>query len=281
MTQEEQQFLKECRKEIFLTSCRRGLTHLASAFSCLEILYALYMKGVLRVDPSAPDREDRDRFILSKGHAAIALYAMLERAGFLAQGELDTFLTEGTRLAGEPCRRDLPCLEASAGSLGHGLSLGIGMALAQRMEQTNSRTFVLLGDGECQEGSVWEAAFSAAAHRLGNLVAILDCNGLQKMSSTGQTMGHVEWKNKWEAFGWQVAEADGHDVDELCGVLGRAGTGQKPLLVIAHTVKGKGVSIMENDVRWHYKVPKEKEIRKIAQELGATEEELASCREHI
>lgn len=281
MQEMEKNLLSECRKKIFITSHNNGNTHLASAFSCLEIIYALYAKGVLKIDRNNPEWPLRDRFILSKGHAAIALYVILEELGILEGNELSTFLKPATRLAGEPCRRDLPWVEASTGSLGHGLSVGVGMALAQKMNGINAKTYVLLGDGECQEGSVWEAAMSAAAYHADNLVAILDCNRVQKMCTTQETMGVVEWKMKWQAFGWEVSEVDGHDTEALSQALSSISPNGKPHIVIANTVKGQGVSIMENDAKWHYKVPKKKEIKIIMDELGINAEELERCRERI
>ncbi len=270
----DEQVLKNLRKRIFITAYKNGTTHIASAYSCLEILYTLYIKGVLRMDKSNPDWEKRDRLILSKGHAALGLYVILEKAGLLRVNEVNTFLKPGTRLAGEPCKRDLELLEASTGSLGHGLSMGVGMALSQKMDGYDARTFVIIGDGESQEGVIWEAAMTAAGYSLDNLTAILDCNGLQKMASTEATMKHVAWKEKWESFGWSVKEADGHNIQELFDVLSEKNETKKPRIIIAHTIKGKGVSIMENDVNWHYKDPRKKEILTIMKELDIREEEL-------
>lgn len=275
MEKEDKQVLSELRKQIFLTAHRHGTTHMASAFSTLEILYTLYSKDVLKIDRNNPKWEKRDRLILSKGHAAIGMYAVMCQEGILMKEELDTFLEPGTRLAGEPCKRDLEWVEASTGSLGHGLSMGIGMALAQKMDKLDARTYVILGDGECQEGVIWEAAMSAAAYQVDNLIAIMDCNQVQKMCTTEETMKVVDWRSKWEDFGWQVTEVDGHDVDAIKTELLLENEKGKPRLVLAHTTKGKGVSIMENDAKWHYKEPRPKELRIIAEELGITEEELS------
>ncbi len=275
MNDYDEQILKGLRKKIFITSHKNGITHIASAFSCLELLYVLYARNVLHIDKTNPQWPDRDRIILSKGHAAIGLYAVMDYVNILAESEMDTFLRPGTRLAGEPCKRDMPWIEASTGSLGHGLSMGVGMALAQKIDHRNARTFVILGDGECQEGAIWEAAMSAAAYKVDNLVAILDHNKYQKMHTVSDTMLCVDWKAKWEAFGWQVTEIDGHDTDAIHEELEKINMSGKPKLVIAHTVKGKGVSLMEaNGAKWHYKEPTPKETRRIIEELDVSEEEI-------
>ncbi|MCQ2518983.1 MAG: transketolase [Lachnospiraceae bacterium] len=255
-----------------MTSVKRGAVHWASAYSSLEILYSLYVRGVLKIDKENLNDAARDRFVLSKGHAAIGMYAVMEYVGILEENEMETFLTPGTRLSAEPCKRDLPWVEASSGSLGHGLPIGLGMALSQKIKGSERKTYVLVGDGECQEGSVWEAAFAASAHKADNLTVILDCNGLQKMNSTEETMNTVNWRAKWEAFGWQVDEVDGHDVNALCRILGESNQKDRPRIVIAHTVKGHGVPTMENDASWHFKIPKKKEMQSICRELEITEE---------
>lgn len=263
------------RKKIYLTAERGGMGHLASCYSCLEILYTLYQKGILRYDRRKTDDRDRDRLILSKGHAGLALYWVMCEAGLLSEEEVNTFLQPGSHVGGEPCMRDLPWIEASTGSLGHGLSIGTGMAAAQKMNGGGSRTFVILGDGECEEGTVWEAALSAPAFGLDNLTAILDCNDIQKMTTVKDTIGLVNWKEKWEAFGWLVREADGHDVETLQEVFMEKNDSGKPLFVIAHTVKGKGVSIMEHNPIWHFKLPNKKERKIFQSELAISDEEMA------
>lgn len=274
--------VKEMRRKMFLTAWRGGTAHLASAFSSAELFYALYEKNILRIDPADPQSPERDRLILSKGHAGLALYVSLAMAGFIEEKELDTFLQPGTRLGGEPCRNGLPGVEAATGSLGHGLSMGLGIALAGRLDGQDYRTYVILGDGECQEGTVWEAAMAAYKYRLGNLTAILDCNGIQKMGFIEDTMRIADWRDKWRSFGWQVDEiADGHDVDEICAVLRQENDRETPRLVIAHTVKGKGVSIMENNPNWHFKMPNRRELKTFMSELEITQEELEACRRHI
>ena len=266
--------LKELRKKIFLTGYRGGIAHLASSFSCLEILYALYGKGILRYDAGYPGWRERDRLILSKGHAGLALYAVMCENGLMKEEAFASFLAPGSQIGGEPCMRDLEGVEASTGSLGHGLSMGAGMAMAQRMDRISAKTYVVLGDGECEEGTVWEAAISASAFGLDNLIAVLDCNQIQKMDTVEAIIAQTNWKEKWEAFGWAVREVDGHDVEALCRCFSEENRTGKPLLVIAQTVKGKGVSIMENNPNWHFKLPNKKELRCFLEELEISQDEI-------
>ncbi|SFW61250.1 transketolase [Selenomonas ruminantium] len=266
--------LKELRKQIFLTGYRGGMAHLASCFSCLEILYALYAGGVLKIDPANPTWEDRDRFILSKGHAGLALYAMLVHKGLMTEVEFTSYLQEGGIIGGEPCLRDSKWIEATTGSLGHGLSFAVGIAMALKLKGSSAKVYVLLGDGEIQEGTVWEAAISATALKLDNLVAILDCNEIQKMDFVDKTIGVPYWQGKWESFGWQVDDVDGHNVEALQDCLSEVNEKDKPRFVIAHTIKGKGVSVMEQNPNWHFKLPKsKKEKAAFTQDLGITEAE--------
>ena len=265
---------RELRKQIYLTAERGGLGHLASCYSCLEILYALYVKGILNCTRDNLKSPDRDRLILSKGHAGLALYWVMCEAGLLDAEEIKTFLQRGSHVGGEPCMRDLPGIEASTGSLGHGLSMGVGMAIAQKMDGTDARTFVIIGDGECEEGPIWEAALSAPAFRLNNLVVILDCNEIQKMTSVAETIAHTNWAEKWQSFGWLVKEADGHDPEALEALFRERNDTDRPLLIIAHTIKGKGVSIMENNPIWHFKLPNRKEKKIFQAELGISDEEM-------
>ena len=266
--------LLELRKEIFITGYKGGMAHLASCFSCLEMLYALYLKDILRYDASNPKWEDRDRFILSKGHAGLALYCVLKEAGLMTAEQVSSYLTEMSLIGGEPCMRDCEWIEATTGSLGHGLSLGLGMAMALKSDSRNARVYVMLGDGECEEGTIWEAAMMAAAQKLDNLIAILDCNKLQKMDYVQQTIGEPNWRQKWEAFGWSVDEVDGHDMNALKAVLEKTIETGKPRLIIANTIKGKGVSIMENHANWHFKLPGRKELKVFKEELEISDAEL-------
>jgi transketolase len=242
--------------------------HLGSALSCVDILVAAYW-GVLRVDPARPADPARDRFILSKGHAAMALYAALAERGFFPASRLEEFNRPGGRLGEHPSLGCVPGVEASTGSLGHGLPLALGVALAQRLQEAPSRVFVLMSDGECQEGTVWEAALFAAAQRLDRVAVIIDYNKWQATGRTDEIMAMKPWAEKWRAFGWTAVEVDGHDLTALVDALGRVPDGSgRPLAVIAHTVKGKGVSFMEDDNNWHYRIPTADEVRAALQELG-------------
>ncbi len=270
----DEKICRKIRKQIYLTAEKGGMGHLASSFSCVEILYTLYIKGVLNCNKENINDNCRDRFILSKGHAGLALYWIMCEADMISAEEINTFLQPGSHVGGEPCMRDLPGIDASTGSLGHGLSVGVGLAIAQKMDGLNARTFVVLGDGECEEGTIWEAAMSAPAFRLDNLVVILDCNEIQKMTTVAGTIGMVNWKDKWESFGWLVKDVDGHDTDAMERILREENHTGKPLFLIAHTIKGKGVSIMENNPLWHFKLPNKKEKKIFAGELGLSDEEM-------
>ena len=266
--------LLDLRRQIFLTARKGGSAHLASCYSCLEILYALFLCGVMHYDPDNPNMPERDRLILSKGHAGLALYAVMCRAGFMTPEKLSTYLQPPTTIGGEPSPRDLPGIEAATGSLGHGLSVGAGIAMSQKIDGINARTFVIIGDGECQEGSIWESVISASAFGLDNLTAIIDCNGVQKMNTVEETMKFVDWQRKFEAFGWYVQETDGHDVNGLEVALKQENVTGLPRVLIAHTVKGRGVSIMENNPNWHFRMPNRKETKIFASELGIPQEVL-------
>lgn len=267
------------RKEIFLTGYAGGAAHLASAFSMVEIMYALYLNGVLRYRAEEPLWEDRDRLIISKGHGSLAVYAVLARAGFFSREELRTFCRPHSRLGGEPLFGETPGIETTTGSLGHGLPFATGIALALKQDKPDLRTYVIIGDGECQEGSMWEAAMTAAKYRLENLIAVMDCNGLQKMGSVQDILGIDNWKTRWESFGWDVVEADGHSVPELTETLLRENHTGKPRLILANTVKGKGSSLMENNPKWHWRMPNKRERKKFMEELHISEEEIAQCKE--
>lgn len=271
--------IEECRrirKEIFLLAYHGGTTHISSGFSCLEILYTLYMKGILKIDPKKPNDPKRDRLILSKGHAGLTLYAILAEKGFFDKEKLKGFLKPNAQIGGEPLIHELEGIETSTGSLGHGLSVGVGMALSQKIDGYDSKTYVILGDGEIEEGSVWEAVESAAAFKLNNLVAILDKNELQKMDSVENTIKNTNWEMKWRSFGWDVINiADGNDIEHLTVAFNKPFDTEKPRVIICSTIKGKGVSVMENNVKWHFKLPKkEKEIKCFSDELGIEKGEL-------
>ena len=266
--------LKSLRKRIFLAGYHGGMAHLASCYSCLEILYTLYCKGVLRIDASDAKWNDRDRFILSKGHAGLALYAVLQERRLISNEMFQSYLRSKTGIGGEPCMRDCKWIEATTGSLGHGLPMGVGMALGLKKNHSNARVYVVLGDGECQEGSVWEAAISASAFQLNNLIVILDCNQIQKMDYVRNIMGTENWQERMTAFGWLVKDAPGHDVDALKRVFAEQVSSSQPVFIIAHTVKGKGVSIMEDSPNWHFKLPNRKELKVFQAELGIDSSEL-------
>jgi transketolase len=239
--------------------------HVASALSCADVVAALYF-AVLHINPAAPEVEGRDRFILSKGHGCMALYAALAERGFFSQEVLKEYAQEGGRLAEHPSPRCVPGIEAATGSLGHGLSLGAGLALAAKICGQGHRVFVLLSDAECAEGSIWEAALFASARGLDNLVAIVDYN---KWSAMGRTSPYLEpLAEKWKAFGWSCVEVDGHDIAAMVAVLSRLPIEpSRPAVMVAHTVKGKGVSFMENDLEWHYRPPNDNDLKRALEEI--------------
>jgi transketolase len=256
------------RRIVEVMNCA-GRGHLASAFSLVEILRVLY-DSVLHFDPANPALPARDRFILSKGHGCLALYVLLAEKGFFPVEELWTFCRFDSILGGhpEPCA---PGVEISTGSLGHGLPVAVGMALHAKFVKSPHRAFVVLGDGECNEGTVWEAAMAASKHRLDNLVALVDYNKHQSYGSTREVLDLEPFADKWRSFGFAVREADGHDVKALEGALAGlpAETG-KPTAIICHTVKGKGIGFTENNLKWHHKSGlKENEMREL---LAALEE---------
>ena len=242
--------------------------HLGSSLSCVDILVALYW-GVLRID--SPLDENRDRFILSKGHAATTLYTVLGERGLFPIELLESYAKPGSPLAEHPVRGSAPGIEVTSGSLGHGLSLGVGMALAGRINGLSYRVVVVLSDGECNEGSVWEAALMAAAQKLDNLMVIIDYNKWQATGRSEDVMAIQPMVEKWASFGWSSSNIDGHDVPRLMEKLAKLpdGTG-KPVAIVANTVKGKGVSFMEDDNNWHYRIPNADEVQKAKQELDLT-----------
>ncbi|MDR0823206.1 MAG: transketolase, partial [Endomicrobium sp.] len=264
-----------------LTAYCGGIGHIASAYSIVEILFVLYIKKILKYDAANPKWAQRDRLIVSKGHGSLALYTILSLAGFFKREELWTFCRQGTRLGGEPNPLEIPCVEAATGSLGHGLSIGIGMALAQKLDDINSKTYVIIGDGEQQEGNIWEAAISAANFKLDNLTVILDNNHIQKMGFVKDIISTDDWRSKWESFGWNVSEVNGHNIDELQQSFLAKSQKDKPRIIIADTIKGKGLSIMENAPQWHYKVPNKKEMKQAMQELDISEMELEQCKKNF
>lgn len=255
------------RGKVLEMAHKADVAHLASALSCVDILAVLYWK-ILNIDPKNPKDPDRDIFILSKGHAAMALYATLAYKGFFPEEMLETFGKDGTYFAEHP-DPDIKGVETTTGSLGHGFPVGIGMALAGHIQGKNYKVYALLSDGECNEGSVWEAAMFAPAHKLENVVVIVDFNKWQATGRSTEILALEPLAEKWKSFGWSTYEVDGHNLRELSNVLSNVPDGsRKPVAIIAHTIKGKGVSFMEDDNNWHYKVPNEEELARAKKELG-------------
>lgn len=258
------------RHGLEMTHLSRG-SHIGAIFSLAEIMATLYAR-VLQVRPQEPDWPGRDRLILSKGHAGAAVYAALAERGFFQVEELKTHYADGSRLSGHVSHKGIPGVEFSTGSLGHGLAVAAGMALAAQKDGQTHRVYCVLGDGECDEGAVWEAALIAHQFRLDRLVAVVDHNKMQSLDFCENTLSLSPFAEKWRAFGWNAIEADGHDVDALESAFDQArqnaDTG-KPTVIIAHTVKGKGVSFMENNILWHYRTPQGEEYDAALKELEA------------
>lgn len=243
-----------------------ALGHIGGDFSVTDILATLFA-GVLNLRPQEPRWAGRDRLILSKGHAAAALYATLAHSGFFPTEQLLTFMDPLSKLNGHPDRNKLPGIETNTGPLGHGLPVAVGSAIASQFASQPWRTYVVLGDGELQEGSNWEAIMAAGHHKLGSLTAIVDRNGLQQGARTEDTNRLEPLADKWRSFGWEVQEVDGHDYQALYRVLSLAPS-QQPRCVIAHTLKGKGVSFIEGRVEWHHKVPTQEQFEQARKEVG-------------
>lgn len=267
--------LREIAREIRRLSIEMTVSaqsgHASTALSCAEIVSCLYFSE-LRLNPLDPEDPDRDRFVLSKGHGCPALYAALALRGLIPMEELWTFRKLGSRLQGHPDRVKLPWVEAPTGSLGQGLSVGMGMALAARLDGRSYRVYVLLGDGECQEGQVWEAAMSAAHYRLANLTAIVDRNGIQQSARTEDLCALEPLEAKWAAFGWWTRRIDGHSVPQILEALEAArGVHERPQVIIADTRKGKGVSFMEDRLGWHGKPPGRDQLDQALAEIRGQE----------
>ena len=244
-------------------------SHVGSALSIVDILAVLY-KDVLNVKPNDPNWGQRDRFILSKGHAGAAVYATLAECGFISVDDLKMHYQNGSKLSGHVSHKGIPGVELSTGSLGHGLNVATGMALAVKIDKKDSHIYVLMSDGECDEGSTWEAALFASHHYLEKLVAIIDYNKIQSLAPVKDTIDLEPFVDKWLSFGWNVDEVDGHDHDALreCFKKIESHKSGKPNLIIAHTIKGKGVSFMENSVLWHYRSPQGDEYDLAIKELS-------------
>ena len=258
---------RQLRQDVLEMTHAAGSGHPGGSLSSVEILSTLYF-SVMRIDPAKPDDPDRDRFLLSKGHAAPILYSVLARRGYFEAAELTSLRQLGTRLQGHPHMESLPGLDCSSGSLGQGLSIANGLALAARQQGKSYRTYCLMGDGEVQEGQVWEAAMTAAHFGLDNVCAIVDDNGVQLDGLTADIMGVQPLGDKFRAFGWHVIHVDGHDTDALLAAFQEAeATKGKPTVLIAKCVKGKGVSFMENSPAWHGKAPNKDELAAALSEL--------------
>lgn len=260
----------ELRIRIIETSHRAKMPHLGSCLSCVEILILLYFNE-LKINTDEPNWVERDRFILSKGHAAPALFQILAMRGFYPLEDLSSYGKNGSVFAEHPpTPNQLPGIEAATGSLGHGLPMGLGMAMATRIQKYNNRVYVVLSDGECNEGSVWEAAMLAAAKKVSNLTVIIDFNKWQATGRSCEVMNLNSLAEKWRAFNWSVEECDGHDISALKGALHRLDNNKadKPSVIVAHTIKGKGVSFMEDDNNWHYRIPTAQEVRDAKRELN-------------
>ncbi|MFC1903323.1 transketolase [Chloroflexota bacterium] len=250
---------------------RAQSSHIGTSFSEADLLAVLYGR-VLRVDSSRPDWIDRDRFILSKGHGCAAVYAVLAEKKFFPKDWLNTYCQDASHLAGHITHHGVPGVEVSTGSLGHGLSIGCGMALAGKRGGHSHRVFVLLSDGECDEGSTWEAVLFAPHHKLDNLVAIVDYNKIQSFGMVKEVLDLEPLADKWRAFGWAVKEVDGHDFEQIeDALLSVPFVPERPSCIIAHTVKGKGVSFMEGQLAWHYKSPNDEQLHQALAELGVLE----------
>jgi len=267
---------RECRVQIIRMLAHAGSGHPGGSLSVIDILTALYF-GRLRHDPKRPNWPDRDRVILSKGHCVPALYTVMAKSGYFPESQLLTLRKLGSPLQGHPDRTALPGIEAATGSLGQGLSISLGLALGLRMRGSPGRVYCVLGDGETQEGQVWEAAMAAPklgqpAHRLDNLTVILDYNRIQLDNFVAKILDIEPVMAKWQAFGWSVLDIDGHDFTQIDKALDQAEATRGPVIIVAHTVKGKGVSFMENDPEWHGKAPKPAEaITAIREILGVPE----------
>ncbi len=264
---ELQSTARQIRREIVQMTGAAKSGHPGGSLSAVEVVVELFF-DYMRIDPARPKWPDRDRFILSKGHACPVLYAAMAEAGFTPVDQLNTLRKLGSIYQGHPDVRFIPALEASTGSLGEGLSLGLGMGLAARMDRRFYRTYVLLGDGEIQEGQIWEAAMAGAYHKVDNVVAIVDYNGIQLDGFVKDIMEIAPVADKWRAFGWHTLEIDGHDLPAIRRALQEAeATKGKPTCIVAHTVKGKGVSFMENNPKFHGVAPTAEEVKLALQEL--------------
>lgn len=271
MNQEKKDFLAQTAKQVrrnileMVTSAKSG--HPGGSLSAVEILTTLFF-DVMDIDVNDPQKQERDRFVLSKGHATPVLYGVLAEKGFFPREEIKNFRQINSILQGHPDMKNIPGVDMSAGSLGQGLSVANGMALAGKLDQSSNYVYALVGDGEIQEGQIWEAAMSAAHYKLDNVIAFLDYNGLQIDGDVEQVMGVNPVDDKWKAFNWHVQVIDGHNYDEISVAIETAkNTKGKPSIIIAKTIKGKGVSFMENKAEWHGSAPSKEQYEQAMQEL--------------
>ncbi len=264
----------EIRKRILKVAYKGRSGHIATSLSAVEILVELYFDQLLRYDAKKPDWKERDRFVLSKGHGSLLLYNILAKAGYFSFSELESFCQPGTKFGSHPTIA-IPGVEASTGALGHGYSYAIGVAMAAKISEQDHLVYALLGDGECQEGSVWEGAASVINYPLNNLVTIIDFNRLQATNYVENIMNAGDFRKKWEAWGFDVLEIDGHNLKEVHDALyiDRTNLPSKPRVVIANTVKGKGIPLMENNPQWHSRIPTEAELCQILEEMKMAREE--------
>lgn len=270
LCEDELALLKEIARDIRIKTVemvsQAKSCHIGSALSCADILSVLYFK-VLHIEPKDPFWEERDRFIMSKGHACSGVYVTLAHRGFFSEKELKGYIQNGSYFTAH-LNSEVKGVELSTGSLGHGLGVGVGMALAAKKNKKAYKIYVLLSDGECDEGSVWEAILSAKQFKLNNLIAIVDYNKIQSFGTVKEVMDLEPFAKKWEAFGWNVQEVNGHDVGQICNAFYEVGKEQeKPSVLIAHTIKGKGISFMENTVECHYLTPTKEQTERAIKEL--------------
>ena len=261
-------FARKIRVHVINMTHKGKSSHVGSALSIVDILTILYCE-ILNYDPNNPDLPLRDRFILSKGHAGSAVYATLSEAGFFPESWLRDHYQNGSKMSGHISHIGIPGVEFSTGSLGHGLGIGSGMALAAKLKSSSHKIFVLMSDGECDEGSVWESVLFSAHRKLNNLVAIIDYNKLQSIDTTEKTLSLEPFKAKWISFGWKVIEAKGHNYSDLMNAFNKSNASEKPVVIICHTIKGYGISFMENNNLWHYRSPQGKEYEDALKELNS------------
>lgn len=272
MNEEEKKFLAEMARKIRIDIveilCESGSGHPGGSLSLADIFAYLYFGGKLKLDPKNPSMKDRDRIVLSKGHSCPVMYASLAEKGYFDKSHLKTLRKLGSILQGHPDMRKTPGVDMTTGSLGQGLSCAVGMALGSRLDELDCNIFAIVGDGECDEGQIWEAAMAAAHYKLDNLIVILDRNGLQIDGYTRDIMNTEPMVDKWKSFGWEVMVIDGHDLDEIdMAITSAIDFREKPVCIIADTIKGKGVSFMEDRCEWHGKAPSEEEKEKAIGDL--------------